>query len=293
MKKGIIGILNNPARSLNSHSSGMVNIVSKLFNADILSQNDNWEQYDELIIYHGVNFKKGSYNVIGGINDDVIQRCNKLYNYKNKVSSLDGFQLNDFSIKRKLNNYNNHYTFLEIDLPIKEKLLIGDSHSISVWKDESYSINRIDGKTLYGFLKNPVLADHYYFGNIDVRFHLSRQLDPFKSTIDLVKMYINHAKINNAKVTCLLPIEKEDRKIPTTGLYNKKPFFGSRSIRQSLVNIFNEELLSSGLEVHQWPENWYSDIDFYQNEVMEPKQSVHIRPKYYANNIKYVQQKLL
>lgn len=72
LKKGIVGILNNPAQSDNSHSSGMVNIVSKLFDANILNQNDNWNDYDDLIIYHGVNFKAGSFNIIGGINDDVL-----------------------------------------------------------------------------------------------------------------------------------------------------------------------------------------------------------------------------
>jgi hypothetical protein len=40
MKKiAIVGIINNPASSLNSHSSGMVNIVSSLYgNADILTE---------------------------------------------------------------------------------------------------------------------------------------------------------------------------------------------------------------------------------------------------------------
>ena len=67
MKKGIVGILNNPAMSMNSHSAGMVDIVSKLFSADILTERDNWDEYDELIVYHGVNFRPGSFNIIGGI----------------------------------------------------------------------------------------------------------------------------------------------------------------------------------------------------------------------------------
>lgn len=291
MKKGIIGILNNPATSINSHSAGMVNIVSKIFEADILNENDNWNKYDELIIYHGVNFKPCSYNIIGGINDSVIKRSEKLANFEKNVYSLDGFQLNDFSIKRKLKIYDLHKTFLEIKLPKKSKHLIGDSHAISVWFDNSFSIDRMDGKTLYGFLKNPIIAEHYYFGNIDIRFHLARQKDPITATIELVTKYINHAKINNAKVTCLLPVENENRKIPLTGLYKKKPFYGSKELRQSLVNIFNSELINSGLPVHQWPQEWYDDIDFYQSQIMEPKQSVHIRPKYYAKNL-LIEQKL-
>jgi len=287
MKKiGIVGIINNPATSLNSHSSGMVNIVSSLFNnADILTEKDNWNNYDTIIIYHGVNYKKGTYNIIGGINEDVLKRCELLYNFQGDILSLDGFQLNDFSIKRKLNLYDNYKTLEETVLPKSKKLIIGDSHSISVWTDNQYSIKRMDGKTLFGFLKEPENADYYYFGNIDVRFHLPRQKDPVQSTIKLVNDYINLAKQNNAKVSCLLPIESETRKIPTTGLYKKQPFYGSRELRTELVKVFNSELLSSGLEVNVWPDEWYTNIDFYEKEVMEPKQSVHIRPRYYAKNL--------
>mgnify|MGYP003326770707 CR=1 FL=1 len=285
MKTGIVGVINNPATSINSHSAGMVNIVSKLFNADVLTENDNWDEYERLIIYHGVNFVRGSYNIIGGMNDKIICRAGKVAKFNGHLYSLDGFQLNDFSNKRKLKLYDNHATIAEIELPHRDKLLIGDSHSVSVWRDISFTIQRMDGKTLYGFLKNPIVADYYYFGNIDVRFHLARQVDPIDATKDLVKRYIAHAKINNATVTCLLPVENEDRKIPSTGLYKKKPFYGSRELRSRLVEVFNSELLSSGLVVHQWPIRWYDDISYYQSEVMEPKQSVHIRPKYYANNI--------
>ena len=42
MKKGIIGILNNPATSLNHHSTGMVNIVKSLFHAEVLTEKGDW-----------------------------------------------------------------------------------------------------------------------------------------------------------------------------------------------------------------------------------------------------------
>ena len=151
--------------------------------------------------------------------------------------------------------------------------------------DDEYSIKRLDGKTLFGFLKNPIIADYYYFGNIDVRFHLPRQENPVEATKELVKNYINHAKINNAKVSCLLPIESESRKIPSTGLYQKNPFYGSQELRTELVKVFNTELLLSGLKVNVWPNEWYTNLDYYEKEVMEPKQSVHIRPRYYAKNL--------
>ena len=45
-KKAIVGVLNNPAVSLNSHSAGMVNIVASLFEASILTEYENWNEFD-------------------------------------------------------------------------------------------------------------------------------------------------------------------------------------------------------------------------------------------------------
>jgi hypothetical protein len=189
--------------------------------------------------------------------------------------------MSDFIIKRKL-DYVYNKKIESFELPKKDKLLVGDSHSISVWPGEDYNIQRMDGKTLYGFLKSPVASDYMYFGNIDVRFHLCRQPDPVSAAINLVKRYIEFAKSCNAKVSCLLPIESESRKLPGTGLYKGKKYYGTMQERSKLVHIFNNELLSSGLQVNEWPERWYKDLDFYEKEVMEPRQSVHIRPKFYA-----------
>lgn len=288
MKIGIIGIMNNPSTSINSHSAGWNNIIKdSIDNSEILNQDDNWLDYDTLIINHGPNFKEGSFNIIGGINEDVIKRINKLIECKNngiKILQIDGFQMKDFIIKRKLSfEWDNIIDKYEI--PKRNKLLIGDSHSISVWPGKEYDIIRMDGKTLFGFLKNPIKADYLYFGNIDIRFHLCRQGNPEQATRQLVKRYIEFAKSCNAKVSCLLPIESESRKLPNSGLYKGKSFYGSQSERQNLVDLFNNELLSSGLVVNEWPEYWYTNLEFYEKNVMEPKQSVHLRPKYYSNNI--------
>lgn len=289
MKKGIIGILNNPATSINSHSSGMVNIVKNLFDADILSETDNWDNYDQLIIYHGPNFKKGVFNIIGGINEGVKNRCDKLINYKGLIKSLDGFQFIDFINKRKLNySYNN--MFEEIELPEKNNIIIGDSHSISAWFNKEYTIKRIDGKTLYGFLKLNYDLSNYdkkiiYFGNIDIRFHICRLNNPELELNLLIDKYLNYCHKYNCEIVNLLPIESESRKIPGTGLYKGEKYFGSMQQRQELVYIFNNSINNSGLKTYKWPEKWYNNIDYYENNVMEPKQSVHIRPKYYQKNL--------
>jgi hypothetical protein len=282
MKIGTIGILNNPSSSINSHSAGWNNIINKQFNSVTLNEDDNWDDYEVLIINHGPNFKPGVFNVIGGISKEVIQRSLKLIHYTGQVYQYDGFQMKDFIAKRSLDlTYDK--VIPNLKPTTKDKLIVGDSHSISCWPGSEYSIDRRDGKTLHSFLQNPIKADFYYFGNIDVRFHLGRQVDPIQSTMNLVKNYIELAKQHNAKVSCLLPIESESRKIPGTGLYKGEKFYGSRELRSWLVQLFNAELINSGLEVNIWPQKWYDDIEFYEKEVMEPKQSVHIRPKYYAN----------
>jgi hypothetical protein len=286
MKTGIIGVLNNPATSLNSHSSGMVNIVKELFEADVLTENDNWSEYDRLIIYHGVNFRPGSFNVIGGLNEDNFLRAKKLSEFKGEIKSLDGFQLNSFSIKRKLNLYDDFVDFETIELPEKKSLVIGDSHSISVWKNKEYGISRNDGKTLFGFLKQDMDLSKYekttlYFGNIDVRFHLARQEDPIKATIELFTRYCEYAKKYNSTIVELLPIEDESRKIPKSGQYKKQNFCGSIELRKEIRNTANEVMAKSGLSMLTWPDWFVDNLGNLKFDVMEPKQSVHIRPKFY------------
>lgn len=291
MKKGIIGILNNPATSLNSHSAGMVNIVKELFEADILTEKNNWNEYDELIIYHGVNFKEGFFNIIGGINKEVLIRAEKLSKYLGIIFTLDGFQLKDFSIKRKLHLYDNYKIIEKIELPYRNKLVIGDSHSLSVWPDNSYTISRNDGKTLYGFLKQNIDLSKYihtilYFGNIDLRFHLCRQNNPIESTKDLFNRYCDYASKFNSTITMLLPIEDESRKIPKSGQYKNKNFFGTIEQRKELRLIANDIIKKSGLDYLEWPSNFLNNQGNLSFDIMEPKQSVHIKPLFYLKNLK-------
>ena len=290
MKTGIIGILNNPAKSLLSHSAGMVNIVKELFDADILTEKDNWNLYERLIIYHGVNFKPGSFNIMGGMNDDILKRSQLLNDYKGIIFSLDGFQLSEFSIKRQLNLYDDVDDYNLITIPDKNKLVIGDSHSISVWPNKEYTISRNDGKTLFGFLKLNLDLSKYehsilYFGNIDLRFHLANQINPTQSTKDLFNKYIEYANKYNSTITMLLPIEDESRKIPKSGQYKKKSFIGSIELRNELRNIANDIIYNSGLPFLEWPTTFLNDKGNLSFDIMEPKQSVHIKPKFYMNQV--------
>lgn len=288
MKTGIVAILNNPAKSLNSHSAGWIHIVKELIepDAEILTEADDWDQYDALIICHGTNYKPGSYNVIGGIQDSVLTRLEKIHSYQGQIYSLDEFDAEEFIAKRRIDFKwtRGGLWYDRLYLPVCEKSVIGDSHSLSVWRP-GYEILRNDGKTLYGFLRNPV-AKHgsvIYFGNIDIRFHLCRQSKPETATESLVNRYADFCLENALQPVCLLPVESESRKIPKSGMYKGCSFFGPREQRSKLVELFNEVLVDRVPKAITWPEKWYEDIEFFEKEVMEPRQSVHIRPKFYKH----------
>ena len=87
-------------------------------------------------------------------------------------------------------------------------------------------------------------------------------------------------------VPSLLPIEPETRKIPGTGQYEGKNFYGSREERVRMVEEFNG-MLELEIDCLKWPSEWY-EPGFDVESVMEARQSVHLRPTAYRhwNDIK-------
>ena len=71
--------------------------------------------------------------------------------------------------------------------------------------------------------------------------------------------------------------------IPGTGLYKKQPFFGTREERMQVREIANEIINNSGLEVIQWPSEWIDADGTKMLDILEMKQSVHLRPKHYPH----------
>lgn len=290
MKRAIIGILSKVAVSKSSHSWGMNEIVSRLFEADIIDDTVDWNQYDELIIYHGVNHNPKYFNVFGGMNDEVLFRAKKLNEYRGKIYSLDGFQFNRFSVKRRIGLYDNYEDLEIIKIPERKNIVIGDSHSISVWPNEDYTISCNNAKTLFGFLNQQQDLSNYehailYFGNIDVRFHLCRQDDPIQSTKDLFNRYCEYASKYNSTLTELLPIEHESRIIPNQGKYLGENFFGSINERKEVRMIANEIMQNSGIPMITWPKEFVDELGNLKFSVMERKRSVHLSPYFYLRNI--------
>ena len=294
MKTGIIGILYNTAKLDITHPAGWNHILKEIMfpDAEFLTENDNWHDFDQLVICHGLNYKEKSYNIVGGISRAHYRRLKMLYNFKGKILSFDNFDIKDFIKYKKIDfNWNKEWNYEKIKLPKKDKIVLGDSHSLSVWPNSEYEINRNDGKTLHGYLKNPYNLDRYtdiilYFGNIDVRHHLCRMKEPAVETMKLFNKYIDYALDLNATLVNLLPVESETRRLPKTGQYKGTNFYGTREQRQVLVHLANDLMNSTkALKTITWPQEWYDNISYYEKEIMERTQSVHIKPRYYKKNI--------
>lgn len=301
MKTAIIAIMSNVSTSTTHHGGGYGNIIVKIikelnpsYEIAVNPDPSTWNEYDNIYIAEGVNFQEGSFNVPGGPQPEHTQKMLAIANYKGQIRHVaKTMDFDGFNKRLKLD-----VTFptqpITIDYPryygsLVRKIVIGDSHSLSVWKP-GYGLDRTDGRTLHGFLNRTTpdeLNEKYdetvtYFGNIDLRFHLMRQPDPVQATKDLINRYLDFSsKLTKNTLVQLLPIEHESRKLPGTGLYLKQPFFGTRQERMELRDIANTMIAESGMPYLSWPTDWVDEDGMKMFEYMEPKQSVHLKPKYY------------
>jgi len=193
---------------------------------------------------------------------------------------------------------------------LHKRLIIGDSHAHSVYVPKSIVLRK-DGRTLRGICKKGIekeITDFgydysqvnelvCYWGNIDIRHHLCREAHPVSATYELLKTYETelrrHADMGKMiEVVSPVPIEDESRKLPSTGYFEKTPFYGSRAERQEIVEIFREELQKiaqrNDWKYFSWPEHWYKmdGIEFYE-QIMERPRSVHIARKFYRWDLEH------
>lgn len=304
MKVALVSMMANVGSTMNSQGGGYGLIQTKMirsnfpsdFQVDVNPKPDTWSSYDILYVCEGVNFVEGSFNVPGGPQEIHYEKMKAIAEYKGELAFSNlKFDFNKFNQRLKIDaTYPDVSsialipTFLHHGKSTK-KAVIGDSHALSVWKP-NHTLHFTAGRTLHGFLKR-IQAEEInkrfdevtlYFGNIDLRFHLMRQSNPVQATKDLFSRYVDFAKsLKNATIVNLLPVEHESRKIPGTGLYKGQPFFGTRIERMQLRDIANDIMNSSGLNTIQWPEEWIDEDGTKMLDILEQKQSVHLRPKYY------------
>ena len=295
-KTGLFGVIQKPSERMYSHNAGhTLMLISQLkFNGvkcEVVSGYD-LSDFETIVITEGVNFREGVYNVFGGVSDELLKRLEALENFGGEIVCFDRYipDYSEFCIKRKLDFKFTKKIKRGYTLGDKTKMILGDSHSLSVFKPD-YILNRNDGKTLHGALKvglknyiNPETRDLIcYFGNIDNKFHLCRQKDPFLANELLVNEYINQLSdlnLDMISVVEILPIENPSRKIPSTGKYKGQNYFGEPSLRNELRLLFNKKIADSGVNVLKWDlpldNNGYLSFD-----AQESKQSVHLRPSFY------------
>jgi hypothetical protein len=300
-KYALVSMMGNVGSTLNSQGGGYGLIATKMvkdfFPEDQIDVNvspEKWQDYDALFICEGVNFVPGSFNVPGGPQPLHYEKMKVIGKYEGPVKFINSeFDFEGFNKRLKIEDLNfpvgNFVDLFNSYGNKTRKCVVGDSHALSVWRPK-YSLNFTPGRTLHGFLKRNTpeeINEKYdetvlYFGCIDVRFHLMRQENPKHATIDLFTRYVEFAKqLKDCTLATIIPVEHESRKIPGTGLYKKKPFFGTRAERQELVEIANEIIKNSGLKYIAWPDEWNDETGEKMLDILESRQSVHLKPKNY------------
>lgn len=203
---------------------------------------------------------------------------------------------------------------------ISGNVVIGDSHSICMYRP-GWVVNSVPYKTLRGALKQGLesfVMDPYdspnqveniecYFGNIDLRHHFCRTetkegTELWPAPEELADQYFRHAadlfihfpNLKSVGIYELLPCEEEARKLPQSGYFMKKPFWGTWEERMKARKRFNSELefrCSSFPRVKfiRWTEyllNKKGELDLH---AMEYKKSVHLSRMSYPhwNGIEY------
>ena len=302
MKAAVVGMLNNVGSSQSHHGGGYYHVMTNILKTehtlgdlDINPDPSTWNEYERLYILEGVNYQENVFNFIGGPQPEHRAKLEAMANYKGLCIAVNvPIDLNVFNKRFGIDHEFptiNTIDFAKLHGNTTRKLVRGDSHSLSVWRP-GFGLDRTDGKTLHGFLKDAdSLVEEWnskydevvlYLGNIDLRFHLMRQENPKAAVGDLFRRYIEFAKkLNNATLVNLLPVEHESRKLPGTGLYLKQPYFGTRQERADLRDTANRIMNNSGLKTLQWSDEWIDEDGMKMFEYMEPKQSVHLKPKYY------------
>lgn len=195
----------------------------------------------------------------------------------------------------------------------RDFVVFGDSHSLSAWCSEA-SLSRNDGLTLNGAIYrgfetwlapfdeaarvegNGINKLRTYLGNIDIRHHICRLYngeDIITETRSLVKKYFKQLErmkemydIREIEIVAALPIENISRKLPKTGYYKGKPYWGSQDDRAMAVKAFNDLCRGicdkvDGYSFVEWPEHFINELGELDFTYMERPQSVHVSPEHY------------
>ena len=281
--------------------------------------------HDELWVYHGSDFT-GGLNLFGGMTQfPYAWNIRNFSQFKGKVYSLGiDFPAYDEMIADRIKvaqaaGKKVQQEWLDVDIAnlkrmrttsttvqypfVTPKLVIGDSHAICMHRP-GWTVNSVPFTTLNGAINrglatyietvmpvSQVKSLECYFGNIDLRHHLCRlEGDPIIHARELANRYVNavaNLQIQDISIYELLPIENESRKLPSTGYYKGKPFWGTWAEREDVRTLFNsilkQECPKSGIKFIEWTEyltNAKGELDF---KFMEKPQSIHLSREFYPH----------
>jgi hypothetical protein len=81
------------------------------------------------------------------------------------------------------------------------------------------------------------------------------------------------------------PAEFEGRRLPKTGWYKGQPFWGSQSMRATLIHDIQIFMAGEKMTIVKYPTGWLNlDPETYARERMERPQSVHLSPQFYRRH---------
>lgn len=288
---------------------------------DLQPKPETLKDYDRVIIYMGMEWK-GVLNLFGGNESPLLEYARKLKDIDpNKVAWLDLHPDNvdqgilELEVYEQLErripeeDWSHIKKFNQIMVqPRFKNLVVGDSHAISQYRP-GWNVNRNDFKTLHGALKDGLSSFLLsarperlclYFGNIDIRHHLNRQVNTVGSTIELATRYVEqveallntHDQLEEVEIVWPLFLESEDRKLPKSGFYKGEPFSGTVQERSEIRKLFCDTLVAltvdnPKIKMYQWPITWLETFTPGDNstmlldqEYMERPRSVHLAWKY-------------
>lgn len=335
-KKGRIGITNllsNITTREGSHKGGWARLLKcqlinmGCFSVEILDNKHSLSEFDTIIFDLGAEYS-GALNMFGGLDEKVYNRLVQIQNFDGKFFSWK-HDLPDLTVlSSRRTNASTCQAFKDSDINFlhyvqtnlaecetflhtypTDKVLIGDSHTPSVWTPE-FMIERRDGRTLEGMIKNGTLHKivntnfrfnghdiktvHVHCSSIDVRHHWCREEDPDQAAAGAVMNLVGqlHDLYDDVEVvlTHTMGIEDESRELPKTGYYKGTPFFGSWEARNRLRMIFNEVIDDYTRDCPGWskvsfPDYFFDEAGKLKFEVMERPQSVHLSPEHYRWNL--------
>ena len=299
MSSAISGIFNKIPKKKNSHVYGWSKVWSENLGVEL---HQDPIVVDTLYLDHGANFS-GGLNLFGGFTQDLKDRidimleCTRIVSldrempdYGNMLKSRKDVQDKNWcdQITTKLSEAK---ALVSSDLEY-DWLAIGDSHTAAYSRNNSCVVKQ-DGTTLFGqnnsdfeYIRSHLKKRDFKgltisLGNIDVRHHICRLESDWKSMYDELFRFGDSLSID-VEYSVPLPIEYEQRKLPKSGYYKGKPFWGSREERLDLVYSIIEYMKSLDINYVQPPNEWYiMDCEEYAKTYMEFGGSVHLSPEYY------------